>query len=225
MRSKDVSDAGSTRDKIRTAAIATVGELGSHGATVRAIAARAEVPIGLVSYHFGSKEGLLEACDEWLIQQTVAEKDYLTDAHRRINPMQLMADDSHMQLVVDYFVQRMRGGGKAAERLFDIMTRTTEQILSVGMDAGTIRPMSDLTATSAVLVAYSAGALAYATDIARQLGGTDLLRGEVLSRYSRAALDLLTNGMFAANPFDFDAADASVSALNSLNTPDSPKES
>lgn len=194
------SEAGSTRQRIRDAAVSAVGQLGAQGATVRVIAARAGVPIGLVSYHFGSKEGLLEACDEWLIGQTLAEKDFLTDDRPRINPMQVITDDPQIRLVMDYLMQRMRGGGQAAQRLFDVMTHATEEVLEAGVEAGTIGPVADLTATSAILVAHSAGTLAHAGDIARQLGGTDLLGGEVVERYATASLDLFTNGLFVANP-------------------------
>lgn len=48
----------STRDRILRAAESVFGKLGFEGATARKIAARAGVPVALINYHFGSKEGL-----------------------------------------------------------------------------------------------------------------------------------------------------------------------
>jgi|UPI0004648AC5 AcrR family transcriptional regulator len=53
-----------TRSRILTAAEAEFADHGFDGATVRQIALRAEVPVALVNYHFGSKEGLYRAIFE-----------------------------------------------------------------------------------------------------------------------------------------------------------------
>lgn len=50
-----------TRDGLLTAAIAVLGEEGYKAMSMRAVAERAGVRLSLVHYHFGSKQGLLEA--------------------------------------------------------------------------------------------------------------------------------------------------------------------
>lgn len=50
-----------TRERILAAAERLFAESGRDGATIRAIAAAARVPIALVSYHFGSKDALYRA--------------------------------------------------------------------------------------------------------------------------------------------------------------------
>ncbi|MFG1705366.1 TetR/AcrR family transcriptional regulator [Nonomuraea sp. M3C6] len=56
------------RARIRGAAMQHFGELGYERASLRVIAETAGVSPGLVRHHFGSKQGLREACDEHLIK-------------------------------------------------------------------------------------------------------------------------------------------------------------
>lgn len=51
------------------AAMTQFADRGFDGASVREIAKTAEVSIGLISHHFGSKEGLREAVDEYVMTQ------------------------------------------------------------------------------------------------------------------------------------------------------------
>ncbi|MDI6098683.1 TetR family transcriptional regulator [Actinoplanes sp. NEAU-A12] len=57
------------RARIRDAAIALFTERGIAGATIRDIAQAAGVSSGLLRHHFGSKEGLRDACDEFAMGQ------------------------------------------------------------------------------------------------------------------------------------------------------------
>ncbi|GAA2698265.1 TetR/AcrR family transcriptional regulator [Actinoplanes palleronii] len=60
------------RARIRDAAIALFAERGIGGATIRDIAQAADVSSGLLRHHFGSKEGLRDACDEWALGRVAA---------------------------------------------------------------------------------------------------------------------------------------------------------
>ncbi|MEV6349971.1 helix-turn-helix domain-containing protein [Actinoplanes sp. NPDC051851] len=55
------------RARIRDAAIKLFAERGIGGASIREIAQEAGVSSGLLRHHFGSKEGLRDACDEWAL--------------------------------------------------------------------------------------------------------------------------------------------------------------
>jgi TetR/AcrR family transcriptional regulator, regulator of cefoperazone and chloramphenicol sensitivity len=57
------------RARIRDAAIALFAEKGIEAATIRDIAQAAGVSSGLLRHHFGSKEGLRDACDEYALGQ------------------------------------------------------------------------------------------------------------------------------------------------------------
>ena len=60
-RAARAHDPSETPERILEAALATFSEKGFDGAKTRDIAARAEVTLGLVQYHFGTKEELWKA--------------------------------------------------------------------------------------------------------------------------------------------------------------------
>ncbi|MFB4279607.1 TetR/AcrR family transcriptional regulator [Nonomuraea sp. MTCD27] len=64
------------RARIRDAAIQHFGELGYERASLRGIAETAGVSPGLVRHHFGTKQGLREACDEHLIRMIRQTNDH-----------------------------------------------------------------------------------------------------------------------------------------------------
>ena len=66
MSSEDLT----ARARIRDAAIDLFAERGFGQATVRDIAQAAGVSSGLLRHHFGSKDGLREACDEYAMART-----------------------------------------------------------------------------------------------------------------------------------------------------------
>lgn len=63
------ASAGQTRTAILRAAAELIAELGWGGVTTRAIAARADVPHGAVSYHFNGKEEVLREAAFVALQQ------------------------------------------------------------------------------------------------------------------------------------------------------------
>ena len=65
----ELVEAHSGKDRILTCAMALFGERGFDGVSTRDIAAQAEVSVGLINHHFGSKEGLRLAVDEYFIAQ------------------------------------------------------------------------------------------------------------------------------------------------------------
>lgn len=84
-------NAAQTRTRILEAAEAEFADNGFDGATVRQIALRADVPVALINYHFGSKEGLYRAIFEMrapmIIDQRVAGlrlADMEPDAERKV---------------------------------------------------------------------------------------------------------------------------------------------
>ena len=69
MRSADMT----TPARIRDAAIELFGSRG-FDVGVRAIAEAAGVSPGLVIHHFGSKDGLRKACDDYIAEEIRSEK-------------------------------------------------------------------------------------------------------------------------------------------------------
>jgi AcrR family transcriptional regulator len=63
-----------TRSRILKAAEAEFADHGFDGATVRQIALRADVPVALINYHFGNKEGLYRAIFEMRAPMIIDER-------------------------------------------------------------------------------------------------------------------------------------------------------
>ncbi|WP_068259968.1 TetR/AcrR family transcriptional regulator [Janibacter limosus] len=59
--------AGDTRERIRTAALALFAEHGVAATSLREVARSAGVAPGLVGHYFGSKDGLQEAVEDWVV--------------------------------------------------------------------------------------------------------------------------------------------------------------
>src|ERR1700760_4885515 len=58
---------GGGRDRVLREAMRLFGEDGVPGTTVRGVAAAAEVSPANVMHHFGSKQGLRDAVDSWIL--------------------------------------------------------------------------------------------------------------------------------------------------------------
>ena len=61
-----------SRARIRNAGLHQFATTGFAGTPLRAIASEAGVAIGLISHHFGSKDGLREAVESWIVDQCAA---------------------------------------------------------------------------------------------------------------------------------------------------------
>ncbi|MEU8243982.1 TetR family transcriptional regulator [Actinoplanes missouriensis] len=134
------------RARIRDAAIALFTERGIAGATVRDIAQAAGVSSGLLRHHFGSKEGLRDACDEWALAR-VAELQIRFTESQAIGP--LTPDIMGLQ---QYLVRSLMDGSPRSLATFEETVRRGEEWLaSTGMKT------SDPRAFVAVLGAMKMG--------------------------------------------------------------------
>ena len=61
-----------TRERILSAALAVAGEVGLHRASMTAIARRANVAVGNIHYHFGSRDELLHELMIWVQRELLA---------------------------------------------------------------------------------------------------------------------------------------------------------
>ena len=195
------------RARIRDAAIDLFSERGIAGATIRDIALKAGVSSGLLRHHFGSKEGLRDACDEFAMGQLgelrqqmlaggkLADRSFLNSVHPEA--MRLQA----------YLVRSMVDGSNP--QLFQLMVASGEQwMATTGIES------DDPRSFAAVLVAMQMGmfllrdqlSVVLGQDAGTPAGHSRVLKSavEIFSRpivtpeqaeQARAALDVLIGGI------------------------------
>jgi TetR/AcrR family transcriptional regulator, regulator of cefoperazone and chloramphenicol sensitivity len=101
------------RARIREAAIALFAEKGIAATTIRDIAQAAGVSSGLLRHHFGSKEGLRDACDEYALNQITALGIQFTETNLlgRITP--------EIMRLQQYAIRSVMDGSPSALATFD----------------------------------------------------------------------------------------------------------
>ena len=128
--------------RIRDAAIDQVGQHG-FGVGLRAIAQAAGVSAALVIHHFGSKEGLLRACDEYIAEQVREAK---TESLRSADPaswLSAVAEIDTYAPMMAYLVRSLQSGSDLAKEFWQRMIDNAEQYLEEGVRAGTLKPSRD----------------------------------------------------------------------------------
>ncbi len=183
--------------RIRDAAVALVGKSGWDRTTSRQIASEAGVPVGLVNYHFGSKDGLRQACDDWVIERLAEDKGLILGAGPLPRIDTYLDDHPELRPITDYIGQCMRTGGQVAEHFFERMVEMTQQMMELAADAGTFRRYDDPYAVAVILVAFGAGASLFGSTIARLLGGANLLDTATYNRYARSSVEIFTYPLIA----------------------------
>jgi AcrR family transcriptional regulator len=139
MRSADDLTASA---RIRDAAIDQFGREG-FAVGVRSIATAAGVSPGLVIHHFGSKEGLRKACDDFIadtVRQTKAETISSSDPATWFAQM---AEIEEYAPIMAYVVRSIQTGGDLAKMLWRNMIDNAEQYIEEGVRAGTIKPSAE----------------------------------------------------------------------------------
>jgi AcrR family transcriptional regulator len=190
MRSADLTATA----RIRDAAIEQFGQHG-FGVGLRAIAEAAGVSAALVIHHFGSKEGLRKACDDYIAEEIRSGK---TEAMQSTDPASWFAQMAEIESyapLMAYLVRSMQTGGELAKTLWQKMTDDAEAYLDDGVKTGLLKPSRDPRARAKYLsITGGGGFLLY---IQMHETPTDLRA--VLRDYARdmvlPALELYTEGL------------------------------
>ena len=182
--------------RIRDAAIEQFGEQG-FGVGLRSIAEAAGVSAALVIHHFGSKDGLRKACDDYVAEEIRSDK---SEAMRSSDPAswfaQLAEIESYAPMMA-YLVRSMQSGGELAKMLWRGMIDNAESYLEEGVRAGTLKPSRDPRARARYLaITGGGGFLTYL-----QMHDTPADLRAVLRDYARdmvlPALEVYTEGLMA----------------------------
>ncbi|WP_328993646.1 TetR family transcriptional regulator [Kribbella sp. NBC_01245] len=205
MRSTARSDASapggagpSTSERIRDAAVARFGRDG-FSVGLRAIAADAGVTAGLVVHHFGSKEGLRDACDKFVLGVIRSEKMRATTSGSAAGMLAQLAEIEQFGPLALYAVRSMQAGGELATAFVEQMVSDAEDYLAAGVEAGTIRPSRDPAGRARYLTYQGMGSLMLWISLHPDMVSVDDFRTalrEISDEITLPALELFTEGLF-----------------------------
>lgn len=186
-----------TRARIRDAAIVVFGDEGFRTG-VRAVAATAGVSPGLVNHHFGSKDGLREACDDHVLTIIRTRKERALTTPGPAAALADLADIEQYAPLVAYIVRSFQAGGRLAGSLFEHMVTDTERYLDLGVREGRVRPSRDPARRARHLTLNSLGSLLLFLQLRADRDGAVDWAGAIRDLATEAtlpALELYTEGL------------------------------
>lgn len=144
--------------RIRDAAIDQWGE---HGFNVglRSIAEAAGVSAALVIHHFGSKERLRKACDDYIAEEIYGAKSESLQSADPATWLAQMAEIESFAPLVAYLVRSLQSGGDLARTFLQRLIDDAEQYMEEGVRSGVIKPSRDPRARAKYLGLSSGGGL------------------------------------------------------------------
>jgi AcrR family transcriptional regulator len=139
---RSASDDRTAVARIRDAAI---DQWGQHGFNVglRSIAEAAGVSAALVIHHFGSKEGLRKACDDYIAEEIRTGKAASMQTRDPADWFAQMAEVESYAPLMAYVVRSMQSGSDLAKMLWRKMIDDAEQYLDEGVQNGVLKPSRD----------------------------------------------------------------------------------
>jgi len=194
--SADRADADlTTKARIRDAAIGLFPSCGFTGTTVRRIAADAGVSPGLVIHHFGSKESLRRACDEYVIHRIGATKRRTIQdgSYRQGGTIAFLYQT--MEAVTRYLAWALRSGGEASERIFDELLEDVIAQMEEYREVGLMAEVEDVRTQAAVILVMQLGGLVLHEHYSRVLG-VDTLSAEGLMTIAPHVLRAYSGELF-----------------------------
>jgi TetR/AcrR family transcriptional regulator, regulator of cefoperazone and chloramphenicol sensitivity len=215
VRSTPTEDATAAA-RIRDAAIALFGERGFDRTSIRQIATDAGVSAALVIHHFGSKEGLRQACDDWLVTRLIGERTRTSGPEIAATMREWLDDPERFRVYIDYFTTMLADGTEGGNRLFDRLVRDTAAMLDAGVEDGSMHESSDPEMRALLVTSYGLAPLLLRDQLARSLG-TPLASAAAIRRMTRPALELYTHGLYTDTRV-LDAAEAALQGVPSTGT-------
>jgi AcrR family transcriptional regulator len=170
----------STRDALIAAALASFGESGYDGVSIRDVERRAGVNRGLVAHYFGSKDGLWYATVDWLMREFASEleryEDFMGLVSESERPRILMKVYIHfVQKHPEYFRLLLLEGDKTSERSRLLVERYVRPLEGFWQRATGVDP--DLPAERNAIrhfILFGAGSVIFAVpEYCKQMFGLD----------------------------------------------------
>ena len=183
-----------TRARIRDSALSLFPTEGFAATTIRSIAADAGVSPGLVVHHFGSKDGLRQECDRYVVAKFRETKLAAMEEGNVVNPAFAAAAFQVSQTLMRYFSWALTRGHSAADELFDEMVREGLEITRVAVDKGMLKDSPQLRTRTVVQMAMMLGMIGFHDHIERNTG-IDTLTSEGIAQLTPTILEVFS-GLF-----------------------------
>ncbi|MEV4776975.1 TetR family transcriptional regulator [Microbacterium sp. LWH12-1.2] len=184
-----------TRARIRDAAIGCFARRGFGGTTLRQIATEADVSAALILHHFGSKDGLRDACDAFVVGSFIDDRDGITGTAAADMMRAALDTPEKYTPLLEYMARMLVDSSAASDRLFDAFLAGTREMLERQIEVGIMRPQPDLDATAAYMTLYGLGPVLLQRHLARSLG-EDRLTTQLLERSTLPVLEIFTHGLY-----------------------------
>ena len=179
------------RARIREAALEHFAREGYERATIRAIAQTAGVSPGLLRHHYGSKDALRVACDDYVFEML-----HRVNARVLEDPGTAASAQQASKRFGRYVARSLADGSPTARPIFDEMVVMTEQWLVRSDEARTDTPSTDRRVRAALVTSMRVGIPLLHEHVSRVLGvdifeqqGEQLVALALLDIYSHALID------------------------------------
>lgn len=205
---RSAPDDRTARAVIRDEALRLFADRGPDLVTVRQIAAAAGVSPGLVLHHFGSKEGLRQAVDEYVLglfdrmlgEMTGEHAADLYDPEASGSVAEAIVRHLPADSPVPGYLRRLLvSDGDAGRELFRRLFRLSATTLDTLASAGMAAPGSDPAVRAAFLLINDLAVLLLRDHLTAVLG-TDPLSGLGMTRWASEVLAIYETGLMAATP-------------------------
>jgi AcrR family transcriptional regulator len=182
------------RARIRDAAIARFAADGIAATQLKGIAADVAVSPALVIHHFGSKEGLRAACDEYVVEAIRTRKREAMANDRRFDPLQAIRQLQYGPPLQRYLARTLADGSPHVASLIDELVEDAVEYTAEGVKNGLLKPADDLRARVVALTMWSLGSLMLHEHVERLLG-IDILDNEAgWAAWMMPAMEILAKG-------------------------------
>jgi AcrR family transcriptional regulator len=195
------------RARIRDAAIERFATEGIAATNLKDIAADAGVSTPLVIHHFGSKEGLRAACDEYVAGVIREQKSAGMAAGKGsgggMDPLQAVREAYEGTPIIRYLATTIADGSAHVDGLVDGMIEDALDYMAEGVENGILKPAENPRERAIVLSIWQLGALAMHRHVKRLLD-IDLIDGTAGSalEWARVNTELLARGVVVEEVYD-----------------------
>ncbi|MGI8874779.1 MAG: TetR/AcrR family transcriptional regulator [Egibacteraceae bacterium] len=190
------------RARIRDAAIACFAANGVAGTSLKTIAAAAGLSPALVVHHFGSKDGLRKACDQY-VAATIRERKRAAMAEgAQLDPLAAMRQHAEGPPLLRYLARTLTDGSPEVVALLDELVDDAVGYMEEGVRSGLLKPSDQPRERAVVLTMWSLGALTLHEHINRLLDVDITTDAEGMAAYFLPAAEALGRGVLADGVYE-----------------------